>query len=232
MKRSLFNWSGGKDSALALYHVLQDPTIKVTSLLTSVNEELGRISMHGVRRSLLDRQAEQLNLPLTVLSLPRELGMADYDSLMREKLHPLVAAGVTHSIFGDIFLEDLKRYREQRLSELGMHGIFPLWRRDTSELIEEFLKLGFRAVVVAVDGSKLDKSFAGRELDRTFINELPQDVDPCGENGEFHSFVFDGPVFAQPVNFTRGELVGRDYTLNQNSGDTMTYWFQDLVPVH
>ena len=229
-KQALFNWSGGKDSALALYHTLRDPAFVVQHLLTSVNSEAERISMHGVRREVLERQTEQIGIPLTVLSLPGEISMEAYDELMRKQMTGFVESGISHSVFGDIFLEDLKLYREERLAEVGLKGHFPIWKRDTRELIHEFLDLGFRTLVVSVDGSKLDRSFAGRELDLDFLNDLPEGVDPCGENGEFHTFVFEGPIFQKPVAFRKGEVVGKSYKLSKDTGETVTYWFQDLLP--
>lgn len=229
--KSLFNWSGGKDSALALYHTLKNPAFQITNLMTSVNSEADRISMHGVRRSMLEAQVASIGLPLSVLSLPGEISMEDYDALMKKQMDEFIEQGVTHSVFGDIFLEDLKQYREQRLAEVGLKGYFPLWKRDTRELIKEFLELGFRTLVVSVDGSKLDESFAGRELDEAFLNDLPQNVDPCGENGEFHTFVFEGPIFNNPVAFKKGEVVGKEYKLSGESDKNVTYWFQDLLPI-
>lgn len=229
-KRSIFNWSGGKDSALAFYYAKKDPQIEMQQLLTSISEEHQRISMHGVRRSLLEQQIESLKIPSTLLQLPPETDMAMYDDLMRTTLQPLVAEGAEYSIFGDIFLEDLKKYRENKLAEVGLKGLFPLWKRDTTELVHEFLDLGFRTLVVSIDGSKLDKSFAGRELDRSFLADLPKEVDPCGENGEFHTFVFDGPIFEKAIAFEKGELVGKEYKLAKDSDDSVTYYFQDLLP--
>lgn len=229
-KKSLFNWSGGKDSALALYHTLNNPDYDVKCLMTSMNSEADRISMHGVRRSMLEQQVEAIGIPLSILSLPGEISMEDYDKLMRERMNGFIESGITHSIFGDIFLEDLKKYREQRLEEVGLAGHFPLWKRDTKELIHEFLELGFKTLVVSVDGSKLDKSFAGRVLDQSFLDDLPEDVDACGENGEFHTFVFEGPIFKKPLAFTKGEVVGKEYKLSGETDKTVTYWFQDLLP--
>lgn len=227
---SIFNWSGGKDSALSLYHTLQNPQFEVRHLLTSVNSETGRISMHGVRKELLEKQVAAIGLPLSLLSLPGEISMEAYDRLMRNQMIGFLEEGITHSIFGDIFLEDLKAYREQRLEEVGLKGHFPIWKRDTRELVHEFLDLGFRTLVVSVDGSKLDRSFAGRELDQAFLNDLPPHVDPCGENGEFHTFVFDGPIFKRTIEFKKGEVVGKEYKLSTKNDETVTYWFQDLMP--
>lgn len=226
--KSLFNWSGGKDSALALYHTLNNPDFDVKCLMTSLNSEADRISMHGVRKSMLEQQVDAIGIPLSILSLPGEISMDDYDALMRKQMGGFINQGITHSVFGDIFLEDLKRYREQRLEEVGLSGYFPLWKRDTRELIHEFLDLGFKTMVVSVDGSKLDRSFAGRELDESFLNDLPENVDPCGENGEFHTFVFEGPIFNKSLYFEKGEVVGKEYKLSGDTDETVTYWFQDL----
>ncbi len=226
--KSLFNWSGGKDSALALYHTLNNPEFQVECLMTSLNSEADRISMHGVRKSMLEAQVKAIGLPLSILSLPGEISMEDYDELMRKQMAGFIDQGITHSVFGDIFLEDLKKYREQKLAEIGFKGHFPLWKRDTRELIQEFLDWGFKTIVVSVDGSKLDKSFAGRELNESFLEDLPADVDPCGENGEFHTFVFEGPIFKKPFSFKKGEVVGKEYKLSGETDETVTYWFQDL----
>ncbi|OEK06701.1 Dph6-related ATP pyrophosphatase [Roseivirga misakiensis] len=229
-KQAIFNWSGGKDSALALYHTLNNHAFEIRELITTVNADLERISMHGVRKSMLQKQVQAIGLPLSIISLPTDIDMASYDAVMKKELSLLREKGVTHSIFGDIFLEDLKNYRVERLKEVGLEGNFPLWKRDTNELIQEFLSLGFKTLVVAIDGSKLDKSFAGRVLDEDFLNDLPENVDPCGENGEFHTFVFDGPIFKAPVKFEKGEVVGKAYELSKgNPENTVTYWFQDLM---
>lgn len=228
-KLALFNWSGGKDSALALYHTLRDSQLEVRQLLTSVNSETKRISMHGVRQSLLQKQAESIGLPLTILSLPGEISMEEYDQLMAQKMKRILDSGISISVFGDIFLEDLKEYRERKLAEVGLNGYFPLWKRNTKEIVNEFIDLGFKTIVVSVDGSKLDKSFVGREIDQSFLNDLPEGIDPCGENGEFHSFVFDGPIFQESISFQRGEVVGKEYKLSSKTEETVTYWFQDLV---
>ena len=225
---SLFNWSGGKDSALALYHSLNDDSHQIKRLLTSINIETERISMHGVRLSLLEKQAYAIGIPLSILCLPGEITMDEYDQMMRIQMDQVKEEGITTSVFGDIFLEDLKAYREQRLEEVGLSGKFPLWKRDTTELVHEFIDLGFRTMVVSVDGSKLDQSFVGREIDKAFLNDLPEGGDPCGENGEFHSFVFEGPIFKEPIQFERGEVVAKEYNLSKENDETVTYWFQDL----
>jgi uncharacterized protein (TIGR00290 family) len=206
----LFCWSGGKDSAMALHALRASSGYRITSLLTTVTDEYDRISMHGVRRVLLERQAESVGLPLHPILIPPQCINATYEARMEAALQHHVAQGVRSVAFGDIFLEDLREYREKNLKRLGMRALFPIWKRDTRELAHEFVRLGFRAVTVCVDPRVLDASFAGRELDASFFADLPPGVDPCGENGEFHTFVFDGPVFQSPVACRVGEKLMRD----------------------
>lgn len=229
---TLMNWSGGKDSALALYHALRHPDLHVSDLLTSVNAHYGRVSMHGVRVALLQAQAERIGLPLTQLALPELPDMAQYEHLMRATLAPLQARGIRHAVFGDIYLEDLRRYREQQLAQLGIEAIFPLWQRPNADLLREFFSLGFQAVVVCVNEQYLDASFCGRLLDEDFLRDLPSGVDSCGENGEYHSFVFDAPYFSRPIAFQWGELVRRSYPAPAGSGQTAaSFSYLDLLPL-
>lgn len=167
--------------------------------------------MHGVRRELLHEQARQIGIPVHEILLPDAPDMASYENALLNGLQPLLDEGIRHCVFGDIFLEDLRRYREEKLAEIGVTGIFPLWKRDTKELAETFIDLGFKTMVVCTQADKLDASFVGRVFDRDFLNDLPEGVDPCGENGEFHTFAFDGPIFREPVKFTVGEKVFRTY---------------------
>jgi uncharacterized protein (TIGR00290 family) len=206
----LFCWSGGKDSAMALHALQTVRNCRVSALLTTITEEYDRISMHGVRRALLERQAESLGLPLHAVLIPPQCINATYEARMKEALAEHFARGVRHVAFGDIFLEDLRVYREKNLAQVGMQALFPIWKRDTHELAREFVRLGFRAITVCVDPRVLEASFAGRELDASFFADLPTGVDPCGENGEFHTFVFDGPIFRTPIAFRVGEKVLRD----------------------
>jgi uncharacterized protein (TIGR00290 family) len=216
----LFCWSGGKDSCMALHQLRRDPLREVVALLTTVTEGYDRISMHGVRRVLLELQAAALGLPLEVVTIPPQCSGPDYESRMEAMLLTWKDRGVTEVAFGDIFLEDLREYREKNLAGVGMKTLFPIWRRPTLELVREFIALGFRAVTVCCDPKILDASFVGREIDENFIASLPAAADPCGENGEFHSFVYDGPGFSAPVQFTIGEKVLRD-----------GFHFCDLLPV-
>jgi len=206
----LFCWSGGKDSAMALHALRAAGDCRVAALLTTITEEYDRISMHGVRRALLERQAESLGLPLHAVLIPPQCINATYEARMKDALAQYFALGVRRVAFGDIFLEDLRAYREKNLGQVGMQALFPIWKRDTHELAREFVRLGFRAITVCVDPRVLDASFAGRELDASFFADLPPGADPCGENGEFHTFVFDGPVFQTPIAFRVGEKVLRD----------------------
>lgn len=205
-------WSGGKDCTLALREILLGNQYTPVALLTTVTTEYERISMHGVRRSLLRAQAATVGIPLLEVEISPRAANAEYEAKMDEALSTLRAAtpDIGGVVFGDLFLEDIRAYRESMLSRAALRGIFPLWQRDTRHLAAEFTALGFRAVVVCVDSAALDHSFAGREYDDTFVRDLPAGVDPCGENGEFHSFVYDGPLFARPVACERGEVVVRD----------------------
>ena len=216
----LFCWSGGKDSAMALHALQSTQEHRAGSLLTTITEEYDRISMHGVRRALLERQAESLGLPLHKVLIPPQCVNATYEARMKEALGEYLAHGVRQVVFGDIFLEDLRVYREKNLAQLGMTAMFPIWKRDTRDLARDFLRLGFRAITVCVDPRVLDPSFAGRVLDESFFAALPPGIDPCGENGEFHTFVFEGPIFHAPIHFLVGERVTRD-----------GFCFCDLLPV-
>ncbi|MGC1482785.1 MAG: diphthine--ammonia ligase [Candidatus Acidiferrum sp.] len=206
----LFCWSGGKDSAMALHALLQQNEVQIVALLTTVTDGYERISMHGVRRELLERQAQSIGLPLHEVRIPPECVNPIYEARMEEALRIYLEKGVRRVAFGDIFLEDLRAYREKNLSRIGMTALFPLWKRDTRDLIRSFHSNRFRAIAVCIDPRVLDPAFAGRELDESFFHDLPPHADPCGENGEFHTFVFDGPIFHSPVSVRTGETVNRD----------------------
>ncbi|GGH02271.1 hypothetical protein GCM10011416_21280 [Polaribacter pacificus] len=216
MKKTYFNWSSGKDSAMALYTLQQDKNYAVDLLLTNVNKDFKRVSMHGLHESLLDKQAESIGLPLKKIYFPANVTMDLYNEHMQTAMSSLVNAHYTHAVFGDIFLEDLKAYRESKLAEVGVQGVFPLWKRDTKALLSEFIALGFKAITVCVNAKLLGKEFVGRVLDDQFIEDLPDGVDVCGENGEFHTFVFDGPIFKEAIDFTIGEKVLKSYTLEED----------------
>jgi len=242
-EKVVFCWSGGKDSALALNRVLGDDRYEVVSLLTTCSEHFQRVSMHGVRLELIDRQAASIGLPLEKVFLSQRSSNEEYEEKMSACLLAHKARGVTGCGFGDIFLEDLKRWREENLARIGMGGIFPIWKIDSRELIREFLAPGFGTVICCVNDAYLGETAVGRIIDEEFMRSLPSDVDPCGENGEFHSFAFSGPVFRQPVKFRVGEKVYRPvevtHPVDSNSAyvcpasdprATKGFWFCDLLP--
>ncbi len=210
MEKVLFAWSAGKDSALALYELRKDPAYQVQALLTTITREYDRVSMHGIRRSLLEEQARAIGLPLAPVFIPARGTNEDYEAAMAAALAPYQEAGVTAVAFGDIFLEDVRAYRERNLASAGLRALFPLWGRETGELARSLIRLGFRAITTCVDTHALDARFTGRLVDEQFLAELPPGVDPCGEKGEYHSFAFAGPIFRAPVPFTVGETVLRE----------------------
>lgn len=216
----ILSWSGGKDSALALHALQHDPRYQVVSLFTTVNEHYGRISMHGVREALLDAQAESIGLPLYKVKLSERPSNEEYERKMRVALDGFRARGIRHVAFGDLFLEDIRQYRLDNMRKVDMECVFPLWHKPTDKLAQEFIALGFMAVLCCVDEQQLSGEFAGREYDATLLKDLPASVDPCGENGEFHTFVYAGPVFRRPIAFRRDERVRRDERFH----------FCDLIP--
>ena len=234
---TFISWSGGKDSSLALYYA-QQQKINIQALVTSVNHAHDRISMHGVRRVLLEQQAALLKLPLHTIELSEQPDMKEYENAVDRCYASLKKEGFTQAIFGDIFLEDLKTYRENQLAKHDIIGLFPIWKKDTAALIHEFIALGFKAIIVCVNTNFLDESFCGRVIDEAFVNDLPNGVDPCGENGEYHSFVFDGPIFKSPVEFIKGEIVYKEYkTPGDSDKECFTtlqpptgFYFTDLLP--
>lgn len=218
-EKVVMSWSSGKDSASALYEIQQKQEYEVVSLLTTLTEDYDRVSMHGVRQSLLEQQAESLCIPLQQISLPKEASIEEYESEMQAALARFQEAGVSSVVFGDIFLEDIRQYREDKMSKAGMKAVFPLWGRSTAELAQTSVDLGFKAIVTCIDTKVLSKSFAGRVIDASFLRELPANIDPCGENGEFHSFVFDGPIFRKRLPLTVGQEILRE-----------SFYFCDLIP--
>ena len=213
-------WSGGKDSSLTLHELRKDGKYEVATLLTTLTRDYDRVCMHGVRSILLEQQAESLGLPLEKIFISKNASNEEYESRMREVLERYRAEGVCGVVFGDVFLEDLRKYREEKLSQVGMKGLFPIWKRDTAELACAFIDLGFEAIVSCADSNLLDSTLVGRPFDEQFLSTLPEAVDPCGENGEFHSFVSDGPIFQWQIPHTTGEVVLRD------NG----FYYCDLVP--
>lgn len=211
MTKAYLNWSSGKDAMLALHQLHQLAEISIQKLVTTVNADFNRVSMHGLPIELLEKQAESLQLPLHQIPLSGQVSMQTYNQVMQEHTELLKAEGFTHTVFGDIFLEDLKTYREEQLQKVEIQAVFPLWKKDTKSLLKEFIDLGYKAIVICTNANYLDESFCGRVIDHDFVNDLPPNVDACGENGEFHTFVFDGPLFSYPVEFELGEKVLRDY---------------------
>lgn len=220
-KRILIAWSGGKDSAMALYEIQIANEYEISALLTTVTEDYERISMHGVRNNLLERQASSLGLPVEKIYIPKTTSNEEYEVKMRDTLRYYQTRGVSSVVFGDIFLEDLREYRERNLAKIGTQGLFPLWKRETTELARTFIELGFRSVITCVDSAVLGKEFVGREYNKQFLADLPSAVDPCGENGEFHSFVYGGPIFSERIPHRKGNVVFRDNR----------FYFCDVIPI-
>jgi uncharacterized protein (TIGR00290 family) len=216
----LFSWSGGKDSALALHALLQDQGVQVVALITTVTADYDRISMHGIRRELLEKQAESIGISLEQVIISKSATNDEYENKMKTMLLKYKGQGVSAVGFGDIFLEDLRKYRESNLAKIGMKGLFPLWKQDSHALAARFIDLKFKASISCVDSKVLDKRFCGRDYDRALLSELPDNVDCCGENGEFHSFVYAGPIFKKEIPFEKGEVVLRDNR----------FYFCDFVP--
>lgn len=220
MEKVLVSWSSGKDSAIALSEILKDKNYRVVALLTTLTADYDRVSMHGVRRVLLESQAAALGYALEKVLIPKNASNEEYESNMGKILAKYKEAGTSAVVFGDIFLEDLRKYREDKLAAIGMRGIFPLWKRDTRELARSLSTLGFKGITTCVDSQALGRQFVGRMIDDQFLSELPAGVDPCGENGEYHSFVSDGPIFKERVVYSPGEIVFRDNR----------FWYCDLIP--
>lgn len=218
-KKIILSWSGGKDCALAC-HLIQDRGgYEIVALLTTITEAYDRVSMHGVRRVLIEQQAESMDLPLETVYIPTESTTEDYEQRMGEVLFGYKEHNVASVAFGDVFLEDVRKYREENLARAGMEAVFPLWSKDTAELTGDFIGMGFEAIITCVDSRVLDSSFLGKRIDRDLVSRLPSGVDKGGENGEFHSFVFSGPIFKQKINVSVGEVVLRD-----------SFYFCDLLP--
>ena len=225
-------WSGGKDSALCLHKILQEGNYRVCYLITTLNSEFDRISMHGIRAELLDRQQEAIGIPLKKMFVS-EATNAHYEQELIHVFNGLRNENIHYIIFGDIFLEDIRSYREKLLSDHQMQGVFPLWKISSKELMNSFLLSGFKAIICCVDSSILDKTWVGKELNSKFLEELPANIDCCGENGEFHSFAFDGPIFQYPVKFNIGGKIFRPLEISQaeeHASVTKGFWFVDLIP--
>lgn len=206
----LVSWSSGKDSAWMLHVLMQDPAIEVGGLLTTMNEAFDRVAMHAVRRPLVEAQARAAGIPLRTVPLPWPCSNEEYEARMRVAVADAVAEGFTHTAFGDLFLEDVRRYREEKLAGTGLAPLFPMWGISTDALAARMVAEGLRSVITCVNPRQLDRSFAGRQFDESLLTDLPAGVDKCGERGEFHSFAWDGPMFANPIPVMVGEVVERD----------------------
>jgi uncharacterized protein (TIGR00290 family) len=217
--KACVSWSSGKDSAFALWEARRAGDLDIACVLTTVNEAFARVAMHGVRDALLDRQVAALGIPCVKVPIPSPCPNEVYEARMREATARLKEGGITHMVFGDLFLEDIRAYREARLAEAGMTGVYPLWGRDTAALARDMVASGLVAHLTCVDPRRLDRSFAGRRFDAALLADLPADVDPCGENGEFHTVVTGGPMFKAPIPVAVGEVVERD-----------GFVFADVVP--
>jgi Predicted ATPases of PP-loop superfamily len=209
-QRVLLSWSSGKDSAWTLYQLQKQEQVELCGLLTTFNGANQRVAMHAVRRELVEAQAEAAGLPLWAIDLPYPCSNEDYESRMQQLLARARAEGITHIAFGDLFLEDVRAYRERMMSGSGIDPLFPLWGMNTRALAEEMLRAGLRAIIVTVDPRQLSASFAARPFDALFLKDLPASVDPCGERGEFHTFCFAGPMFRHPIPFRPGQTVTRE----------------------
>lgn len=232
--KTVLNWSSGKDAALAYYFLSQSEQHEVTSLLTTINAEHERVFMHGLREQMLEMQAERMGLPLTKVKLPPSPDDSLYKNAIKQTLEQLKETeGITAAAFGDIFLEDLKQYREAQLATIGLQGIFPLWKKDTRELISLIEDIGIEAITVCISEKYLGKEMLGRKIDRSFLNDLPANVDPCGENGEFHTFVYNAPYFSSPISIIKGEIVYKNYAPISNSDNNnwdTGFYFLDILP--
>ena len=236
LPKALFCWSGGKDSAYCLHKVLSEKLLDVAYLMTTVNDAFKRISMHGVREELLDKQVESIGIPAIKIRI-KDGTHAEYEQLMRDALLQAKAEGITHVIFGDIFLEDLRLYREENLKKVDLIGVFPLWKMDTKDLLEDFITKKFKTITCCINDGYFDKTWVGKEIDTDFIKDLPPFIDPCGENGEYHTFCYDGPVFHKSINFILGEKIYKplEYTFDdavcKSPVKTKGFWYCDLISI-
>lgn len=233
--KAIFCWSGGKDSAYCLHKVLSENQFDIAFLLTTVNEEVDRVSMHGVRSSLLEAQADAIGLPVVKVML-QEKSNETYENAMNKVLMKAKSEGIEHVIFGDIFLKDLRNYRENNLKKVEMKAVFPLWNMNTDDIVEDFIDKGFKTVICCVNDEYLGFNWLGRAINHSFLRELPGNVDSCGENGEFHSFCFDGPIFKKPIEFSLGDTVYKPYFQSATEDSSLPendkkngFWFIDLI---
>ncbi len=230
-KKAIFAWSGGKDSALALSYIIEQNEFEILGLMTTLNKNFKRISMHGVREEMLDKQAASIGIPLIKMWV-KEGSYEEYEKQMEKVLLEYKAKGITHVIFGDIFLEDLKEYRDNNLAKVDLKGHYPIWKRDTTELIKEFLEKGFKTITCCINDQHLTELHSGALITAKWIKELPKEVDPCGENGEFHTFCFDGPIFKKPLEISIGEKkyqpLEEKYIDKSKDPYKKGFWFTDI----
>ena len=228
-KKAVFNWSGGKDSALALQKTLQDNRFDIVSLLTTINEETLTSSIHSIPIELLEKQADSIGIPLYTVLFSKAL--TNYDDKMRHTVEHFKKQGVTHFIFGDIFLADIKSYRESKLNPLGIEIVEPLWDKPSADIISDFLKSGIKSKIIVTQADKLDHTFIGKDLDRDTINSFPCDIDICGENGEYHTFSYAGGLFKKEIEFTISKTIKISYDINLADGQTKTYdyWQAEII---
>jgi uncharacterized protein (TIGR00290 family) len=224
------SWSGGKDSAYGLWILLEDNRFEVCRLLTTLGEETRRVGLHGIHEDLIVLQAESLGLPLDRIYYPASGDNQAYEQAMNKYMDVLEREGIYHIAFGDIFLEDLRKYREDKLAECGFHAIFPLWKMDTKVLANDFINAGFKTMICAADADLILKDKIGKDFSTEFLNSLPERVDPCGENGEFHTFCYDGPIFEKALEIKLGEILSKSYDIPLADGavDKKQYWFADI----
>lgn len=218
-KRTLLSWSSGKDSAWALHILRQQSDIEVVGLFCTVNQEFERVAMHAVRIELIQQQAESVGLPIQLIPIPHPCSNSEYETIMNEFIKQVKKQGIECFAFGDLFLEDVRKYREVSLADTGITPIFPIWGKETKTLSKEMVNSGLRAKITCVDPKHLSSDFAGKEYNKSFLEQISASIDPCGENGEFHSFAFDGPMFKKEINICVGETVSRD-----------GFVFTDLLP--
>ncbi len=236
--KAIFAWSGGKDSSFCLHQVLLENKYEVVYLLTTMNAEFKRISMHGVREELLDAQSNSIGIPQLKVWI-YEATNEGYERQMEAMLLQAKSEGIEYVIFGDIFLEDLRVYRENNLAKVGMKAVFPLWKRDTTELIHDFIRQGFKTVTCCINDAHLDESWVGKEIDENFIMDLPASVDPCGENGEYHTYCYAGPIFQKKIDIHIGEKIYKPLEIKTDDScggieseiKTRGFWFCDLLSI-
>ena len=209
-KKTLMSWSSGKDSAWAFYKLLQNPGIKVVDLFCTVNREFNRVAMHGVRVALLLQQAARIGLPVELIEIPYPCSNDEYENIMGKFIEKAKDNTIEYFAFGDLFLEDIRNYREQKLASSGIKPIFPIWGLTTDALAKEMINNGLKTIITCIDPKQIPQEFIGEEFNEKFLGSLPESVDPCGENGEFHSFVYDGPMFRNPIHVSVGDIIHRD----------------------